>query len=131
MKDRPFGVSLIAILLMIEAILQIIAGLALLGISMAGFFATPYIGAAAAMTVLGIIAVFIGIIQLIVSSGMWTLEKWAWIIAVAVCWVDVVFDVIGGIIKTQSFGAVFVSLIIPVIVLIYLYSGGVKKAFNG
>lgn len=115
---------------MIEAIFQILAALALMGISMMGLFATPYIGASVALTVLGVIAIIIGLIELAVGSGMWALEKWAWVVAVIVCWIDVVFDVIGGFAGVQSWGAVFVSMIIPVLVLVYLYQSSVQKAFG-
>jgi len=130
MKERPFGVSLIAVLIIIEAIFQIIAALAMMGISMIGFFATPYIGASVALTVFGVIAIIVGLIQLAVGSGMWSLEKWAWIFAVVVLWIDVIFDILGGFAGVQSWGAALVSMIIPVIVLIYLYSEGVRKAFG-
>ncbi|MCL5795376.1 MAG: hypothetical protein M1338_03385 [Patescibacteria group bacterium] len=130
MKTRPFGVALIAILVAIEAILQILASLAMFGVSSFGLFITPYTGAAAALLIIASVALIIGVIELVVASGLWSMEKWAWIVAVAVTWIDLVFDVIGGFVNSQSWSAVFASIIIPVIVLIYLYQGGVQKAFN-
>jgi len=130
MKNRPFGLAIIAILVGIEAVIQILASLALFGVSTVGLFATPYTGPMAAVLALSSLALIIGIIELAVASGLWTMEKWAWVIATIVLWIDVVFDVIAGIIKTQSWTAVLVSLIIPVIVLIYLYMPGVRKVFD-
>lgn len=130
MKDRPLGIAIIGILVAIEAILQILACLALFGVSTVGLFATPFTGPMAALLALSSIALIIGIVELVVASGLWSMEKWAWVVAVIVLWIDVVFDVIGGIIQTQSWGAVLLSLIIPVIVLIYMYMPGVRKVFD-
>ncbi len=130
MKTRPFGVALIAILVAIEAILQILAALAMFGVSTFGIFITPYIGVAAALFVIAGVALIIGIIELVVASGLWSMEKWAWTVAVAVVWIDLVFDAIGGFVNSQSWAAVFASIIIPVVVLIYLYQNGVRKAFE-
>ncbi len=130
MKNRPFGVALISILVIIEAIIQIIASLAMLGVSTFSFFAAPGSGLGAALLVLAIIALIIGIVELAVASGLWNMEKWAWIVAVVVCWIDVIFDFIGGIAQVQTWGATLLSAIIPVIVLIYLYQTHIKKLFK-
>jgi uncharacterized membrane protein (DUF2068 family) len=130
MKDRPLGVSIIAIVLGIEAILQILASLAMFGLAIAGVFTVVYSGPATIAIVMGILFLIIGIIELAVTMGLWNLEGWAWTVAVVVTWIDVIFDVIGGFVGTQTFGATMLSLAIPLIVLIYLYQSGVRQAFN-
>lgn len=102
----------------------------MMGVSTFAFFSAPYTGIGAALLVLAIIALIIGIIELAVASGLWNLERWAWIVAVVVCWIDVVFDLIGGIAQVQTWGATLLSAIIPVIVLIYLYQTHIKKLFK-
>lgn len=130
MQNRPFGVALVSIIIAIEAILQILAALAMFGLSTAGFFATPYVGAATVVLAIAVIALVIGIIELVVAAAMWSLEGWAWILTVIICWIDVVFDIINAFVNAQTFAATLVSLIIPVVVLIYFYQPGVRKAFG-
>lgn len=130
MKDRPLGVSIIAIILGIEAILQILASLAMFGLAIAGVFTVVYAGPATIAIVMGILFLIIGIVELAVTMGLWNLEGWAWTVAVVVTWIDIIFDVIGGFVGAQTFGATMLSMAIPLIVLIYLYQSGVRQAFN-
>jgi len=130
MQNRPFGVALISIIVAIEAIFQILAALAMFGLSTAGFFTTTYTGASAVIMAIGIIALVVGIIELVVAAGMWSMESWTWVLAVIISWIDVVFDIVGAFVNSQSFAATLVSIIVPVIVLIYFYQPGVRKAFG-
>ena len=130
MKDRPLGVSIIAIILGIEAILQILASLAMFGLAIAGVFTVVYAGPVTIAIVMGILFLIIGIVELAVTMGLWNLEGWAWTVAVVVTWIDIIFDVIGGFVGAQTFGATMLSMAIPLIVLIYLYQSGVRQAFN-
>lgn len=130
MRNRPFGVSLISILMIIDAIIGMFAAFAMLGLSVFGLFDVPYIGTAVALSVIGIFVLLITIIELVVAAGLWSLEKWAWIVAVIVCWIDIIFGVISGIINVQTFSSVLLGIIIPLIVLFYLYSENVRKSFD-
>lgn len=130
MNNRPFGVALISILLGIEGILQIIAGLVLMGIMTFAFFAADSSVSAGLLMFIGVVALIAGIIELIVAAGMWNLKRWTWILAVLILWIDLILDLVSGFTLTQTWGSVIVSMIIPLIVLIYLYQGGVKNAFK-
>lgn len=130
MKDRPIGVSIIAVVLGIEAVLQILAALGMFGLAAAGAFTIVYSGPAVIALIVGILFLIIGIIELVVTMGLWNLEGWAWTVAAIVTWIDVIFDVIGGFVGTQGWGAAFLSMIIPLLLLIYLYQSGVRQAFN-
>ncbi len=68
MQNRPFGVSLIAILIIIDAILGIFAGFAMLGLSVFGFFAVPFTGTAAGLIVVGVFVLIIAIIEMLGSN---------------------------------------------------------------
>ena len=130
MNNRPFGVALIAFLLGIEAILQILAGLVLLGLMSFAFFAADSSVSAGMLMFFGVVALIAGIIELIVAAGMWNLKKWTWMLAVLILFIDVIFDIINGFTLAQTWTSVIISLIIPVIVLIYLYQKGVRDAFK-
>jgi len=130
MKDRPLGLSIISILVGIEAILQILASLALFGLSVAGMFTVTYAGPGLVLLILGLIILIVGIVELAVAMGLWSGEKWAWTVTMIVVWIDIVFDIIGGFVGTQSFTATIVSMILPLIVLIYMYQGGIRKLFD-
>lgn len=128
-NKRTFGIALISIVVAIEAIFQILAALAMFGLSTAGFFTTPYTGVAGVILAIGILTLVIGIVELVVAAGMWSMEYWTWMLAVIICWIDIIFDIIGGFIYTQTFAATVVSMIIPLIVLIYFYQPKIRQLF--
>lgn len=113
-SERPMGVTIIAILQFISAIILIFAG-----------YVLAFVGAAVGFFGLGLIfgGVFliIGLIGFIVGWGLWTLKGWAWMIAF-------LLNLLSVIIALVTFD--IVSLIIPLIIVLYLNQGEVKAAFG-
>jgi len=129
MKKLPFGIGVIATLVIIEAIMQVLAAFALFGISSLGFFVATF-GPSFALFAIGIMFLIIGLVELTVGVGLFSMEKWAWIVTVIVVWIDLVVDVLAGLIQVQSVGSIFWSMVIPVIVLMYMYKKNVRKQFS-
>lgn len=129
MKKLPFGIGVLAVLVIIEAILQIFAAFGLFGISSLGFFVASF-GPSFALFTMGIIFLLIGFVELAVGVGLFNMERWAWTLTVIILWIDVVVDAMAGFIQVQSFGSVLLSMLIPVIVLMYMYTKNVRKQFS-
>ena len=114
-SERPLGVTIIAALQMISAIVLIFGGYMAL---MFGAALGPF-GFLAA--ILGGFMLIFGILGFIVGWGLWTLKGWAWMIAFILNLLSVIFALL-------SFD--LISLIIPLIIVIYLNQGEVKAAFG-
>ncbi|MGD9396944.1 MAG: hypothetical protein PVJ05_10990 [Candidatus Thorarchaeota archaeon] len=114
-SERPMGVTIIAALQMIGAVLLIFTGYLSL---MAGVAAGPF---GFLFAILGGFLLIFGIIGFIVGWGLWTLKGWAWMIAFILNLLSVIFALL-------SFD--IISLIIPLIIVIYLNQGDVKAAFG-
>ena len=116
-RSRPLGITIIAIILGIQGVLSIIAGILLLAGS-GGAYAVP-----------AIIALVLGVLYLIVAWGLWTLQPWAF-------WATVVLEVItlinGIIALTQhSVGSGLLNIVLSLIILIYLFADrNVRAAFR-
>jgi uncharacterized membrane protein (DUF2068 family) len=115
-RRRPLGITIIAIIVAIYGILSIIGGIALLGASPTA----------------AIIAIIIGVLQLILAWGLWTLQRWAF-------WATVIIEVlavINGILALVGHSTVgpapgIIGIIIALIVLIYLFADrNVRAAFG-
>jgi uncharacterized membrane protein (DUF2068 family) len=109
---RPLGVTIIAILVALGGVLGII-------------FALAALAAAPALAIYGLI---IGVLYLVLAWGLWTLKPWAF-------WTTVIFEAIGligaiiGLVQRQ--GTSVVSLIFPIVVLVYmLMDRNVRAAFR-
>lgn len=125
--ERPTGVTVIAILVIIGAILGI-----LIGIFDTGLFGNAFIktheealisGTVASLTIL-----IIGVIQLIVGFGLWNLSSWAWMVAVVVMVVRLIGDVLMFFQGRHAEG--IVGGLIALVVLWYLFKDDVKQAFG-
>jgi hypothetical protein len=114
-SERPLGVTIIAILQLIGSLVLIFGGYAALivalGLGIFGFIAV----------ILGGILLFFGLIGFIIFWGLWTLKSWAWMLAFILNLLSVIFALL-------SFD--IISLIFPLIIVIYLNQGEVKAAFG-
>lgn len=113
--DRPLGVTILAVLEIIVAILYLFSGISfiLLGAVI------PY------LVGLGIIfgGVFIvfGILYFILGWGLWSLKSWAWMAAL-------ILNIIGLILAI--IGSDWISVIINLIIILYLQQGEIKSRFR-
>ena len=109
---RPLGVTIIAILVALGAVLQIIFALTALG-STPGF---------------AIFSLIIGVLYLGLAWGLWTLRPWAFwstVVVSAIGLVEAIFGLIGGQ------GNSVISLIIFVVIFVYLLMDrNVRAAFR-
>jgi uncharacterized membrane protein (DUF2068 family) len=112
-RTRPLGITIIAIVMAIFGILAIIGGIVILASNFA----------------LGITSLIMGILELILAWGMWTLQKWAF-------WTTVVLEalaILNGIFAFTGRSAAggIVDVVIALIILIYLFADrNVRLAFH-
>jgi Predicted membrane protein (DUF2127) len=120
---RPLGITIIAILLFISAVIAIIGGFfAFIGTTLG----SPLDG-----LLLGWIPLAIGVITFIVAWGLWTLKPWAY-------WVTLIVEIISIVLNLFNLGrpehsvlGVISGGIISLIIVIYLLvDGNVRRAFR-
>lgn len=104
-RHRPLGITIIAIVIGLQAIFSIIAAL--------------QFGA--------IIAIILGILTLLLAWGLWTLQPWAFWTAVVLEAIDIIYDLF----SLGQGASVIVSLIFSVLILVYLLRDqSVRAAFR-
>ena len=116
-RIRPFGVTLLAILVIISGVIAIVGGI---------FFATiaslldiDFLGAMSGI-VAGIL-VAIGIASFVMAWGLLDGRPWAWTATLVLTIISIIFELAS---------ANFVGLIIDAIVLYYLFRPHVKAFFG-
>jgi hypothetical protein len=113
---RPIGVSIIAIITILEGIVFLgVGGI----VALAGGVADIFWVAA-----VGVLVLIFGFIFLGLGSGLWNLRSWAW-------WLTIIFEIfgiIGTLILSLAVGPAFILTVISAIVLLYLLT--VKKFFQ-
>ena len=119
---RPLGISIIAILLFIQAIFEIIVGI------------TFFIGSTIANPLAGLLVgwwpLAMAVLLFILAWGLWTLRPWAY-------WVTLILEIVNivlhflGYSQVHSLFAIISGGIISIIIVIYLLvDGNVRRAFR-
>src|SRR5215472_6359249 len=127
-KSRPVGITIIAILLVIQGGLEIIYALLALVAAPGFIISTAHSAIVVQLSPWGFL--ISGIVALVLAYGLWTLRTWAF-------WGTVVLEflnLIGGTVALFSYYfpfAVLLSLVIPAVILIYFcVDANVRSAFN-
>ncbi|NLI74642.1 MAG: hypothetical protein GX369_07765 [Euryarchaeota archaeon] len=119
-KVRPTGVSILSILLGLESLFFIIAGVGILGL---GALLGP-IGVSVGI-IIGSFLILLGIIGLVIARGLWKGREWARTIAIAFTIIILAFSILGAIILEPS----ILGALISIIILWYLYRPQVRAFY--
>ncbi len=150
-KERPAGITVIAILIIIGGIFLISGGISLIGLgallSMSSEDIIQSSGISAEMTqleslgmiplVLGVVLLILGIAYLIVSYGLLKGKSWAWIITIIVTIIGLIVQIISAIIAGSITSSVLyglashiVGMIISGIIIYYMFRPHVKAFYR-
>ena len=122
---RPLGITILAILMFISAVIEIISGLT----SVIGNTPTG----TASDVLLGWFPLVLGVVTLILAWGLWTLKPWAYWGTLVVEILNILIHFFGflGLPKTHSALAVISGGVISIIIVIYLLvDRNVRRAFQ-
>lgn len=137
MEKRTFGITLIAILFFVLGIISFLwSGLVLSVGSVSALFGGIFgadslasFGASGLWS--GILGIVTGVVQVAAGFGLLGMKKWAWYLSVAAVGLSVLQGILG-----MFSGGVFsficggLGLIIPVIILVYLLTGNIRRRFG-
>lgn len=113
-RERPFGVTIIAILAILGGIGSILLGFIVLIIPILGI-------------ILGGIFVIIGLSYFVMAYGLWTGQRWVWILTVLISASGIVVGFASIIIGT---GGSILYIIVNAIIIYYLFKPDVKTYFG-
>ncbi|HXS61075.1 MAG TPA: hypothetical protein VN703_09740 [Candidatus Sulfopaludibacter sp.] len=114
-RNRPLGVTIIAILAVLGGIGSFLSGLTVLAI-------IPILG-----IIFGGILIIIGLAYFAVAYGLWKGLRWAWILTLIVSVIGIIVGL--GSIVVGNAGSLF-HVIVNAIVIYYLYRPNVKAYFG-
>lgn len=116
-RNRPIGITIIAILMIISGILFIIGGI---GLTALGVISLAFLAG-------GIGSIILGIASLVVAWGLLKGAGWAWIITLIITIISIIVNIAslaGG--NTAN----IIGIIINGIIIYYLYRPNVKAYFG-
>jgi hypothetical protein len=120
-RERPLGVTILAILAAIGGVLGLLGSVALLGL---------FSAAGGLFMILGLVSIVLSVLYLVFAYGAWTLQPWGWTLGVGLAAASVVLTLIGLTQGTQELVGALISLAISGVILYYLFQPDVKAAFG-
>jgi len=128
MGPRPTGITILAALNAVAGLWNLWMGSMFLGLGIAALF-TVESGAVGGYGLLyGIFLVALGVVLFIVAAGYYGLEPWAWLFGVVVNAVNLVVSVLSGVFTGER--APFLGIVLPLVILFYLFRPRVRDAFE-
>jgi hypothetical protein len=118
-RKRPLGVTIVAILMIINGIILIAGGIG--GVTVGGLMGIPLIGVASG------VLIALGIAALIVAWGLIKGKGWAWIVTVILSIISIIMSIIA--IVGGNFASI-INLVISGAILYYMYRPQVKAYFG-
>ena len=145
MRERPFGVTLLAILMIIGGILSLVAAFGSFALSavinvqeimdqIGQEIPQGIIEAIPAFfAVIGIVFLILAVIAFLIAYGYLKGRGWSWTLSVVLLVISIVLDFIGF--AASGFNAaglvgLIIGIAIPVIILVYLFQPRVKAWFG-
>ncbi len=135
--QRPLGVTILAILAAVAGILALCGSLALIGLGgvlggVLGARANAGVGlfVGALGVILGVVTLVIALLELAFAYGAWNLRPWAWVLGIATEIIAGLFALIRLFDGRGAAGGEVVNIAIAAIIVYYLLTPEVKKAFG-
>ncbi len=122
--NRPAGITIIGVLSLAAGIIYLLQGIRVLG--------WVAFGPGQALTnasLTGWTTLIIGLFWIAVGGAFLSLQPWAWLFGVIVVGLSLIEAFFGNI-NGWQFGDMFTAMIIPLVILAYLYTDKVKEAFG-
>jgi uncharacterized membrane protein (DUF2068 family) len=113
-KQRPIGVTIIALLAILGGIAFLASGLVTLLIPLIGIF-------------IGSGLFILGLAYFLMAYGLWNGKSWAWTLTLILSGIGIIVGI--GSIVVGNLGSIF-HIIINVIIIYYLYRPNVKAFFD-
>jgi len=112
---RPIGVTVIAIVVLINGIVVLIGGIASLFVTLA--------------FVAGLITLLFGFALLYLAWGLWTLQFWAWLATLIIEGLNALFALIALLAAPNAISA-WITIVLAAIVIYYLMLPNIRDAFR-
>lgn len=127
-QARPLGVTILAILAAIGGVLGVLGGVSV--VFLGGVVATVTGGLGAIVSLLGLLLLILSVVELALAYGFWTLKPWAWQLGFVLEAASVALSVLQLLFGGAGFGSVVITVVVAGIILYYLNTPDVRKAFG-
>jgi hypothetical protein len=127
MKNPPVLISVIGFFAALAGFGWLFFGLRVLGFDWFG--ALGDLPAFESVGIWGWLAIGTGVLWILIAVGLWALQPWAWLTAMIIAGLSL-FEAVLAFFQFPGSGIGLAMSLLPIIMLLYLNSAGVKAAFG-
>ena len=127
MKNPPVLISVIGFFAALAGFGWLFFGLRVLGFDWFGLLGD--LPAFESVGIWGWLAVGTGVLWILIAVGLWALQPWAWLTAMIIAGLSL-FEAVLAFFQFPGSGIGLAMALLPIIMLLYLNSTGVKVAFG-
>ena len=128
MRERPMGITVLAVLALVTGILSLVSGLALLGVGGLSIFGAGSTGGN--VLALGALTFALSPVALGIGYGFWALKPWAWAAGLALYCASIGVSVFAVLLTGAGLLTVAVQVGIAGAVIVYLMQPKVRSVFG-
>jgi hypothetical protein len=128
MRQRPIGITLLSTLALLAGIGAAFQAFTSLDPGSVGPVGNVQAGGGFGPAAIGYMIAAGIYVQL--SYGPWDMKRWAWFLAPALAIVHVAFNIGGALVGGPTWALAGVGSVIPLVILAYLVTAGVRRAFR-
>ncbi len=126
-RPRPTGLTIVALLNAIQGLWLLAVGSMFAGLGVIGLFTIDPTAVGGYSVLYGVLIAAVGIVHLAIAYALYALRWWAWLGAILVSAADLLVS--AGAYAFTGKEPTLVSLVIPVIVIVYLLRPSIHAGF--
>jgi len=127
--SRPLGITLLAVLHILQAVLLLLGGIALMvlgALLRRGFFGMPRFMHGVVL-VIGVVLLILCLLYLGLAWGLWTGKGWAWILSLILAVLGIIISLIA---LFRGRLGIIIVLILDAVIVYYLFTPNVRTFFG-
>ena len=129
-QERPIGVSLISTLSLAWGAMAMVEALTLFPSSASSTVVDQGLDTGPVGHTLAFAMVAVGVFCILVSFGLWDMHRWAYRLTLAVAILHVAASVVGVLLGGPTWSMAVAASIVPVVLVVYMLTPGVRRAFR-
>jgi uncharacterized membrane protein (DUF2068 family) len=129
-QSRPIGVTLISTLALVWSVMAFFEALTLFPSSASSTIVDQGLDTGPLGQTLAFAALALGVVYFLVAFGLWDMHRWAYWLTLGISVLHVAGSVVGALLGGPTWAMALVASIAPVILVVYMLTPGIRRAFR-
>ena len=129
-QGRPIGVSLISTLALVWSVMAFFEALTLFPSSASATIVDQGLDTGPIGQTLAFAALALGVVYFLVAFGLWDMHRWAYWLTLGISVLHVVGSVAAALLGGPTWAMAAAASVVPVILVVYMLTPGVRRAFR-